>query len=134
MIPERSALVDFTRPYAAFRDALVLRADRAVSDPDRMSGYRLAVIEGSANLKFARTFPDSQTDRNLLSRAVRRGGVERVRRGLYVSRTGQFSHSEASPLDIAAAVAPDAPPGDYRLLVGVYDSATGERRAVSAGS
>lgn len=57
VIPERSALVDFTRPYAAFRDALVLRADRAVSDPDRMSGYRFAVIEGSANLKFARTFP-----------------------------------------------------------------------------
>lgn len=56
VIPERAALVDFTRPYAVFRDALVLRADRAVDTPEELDGYRIAVIAGSANLKFARTF------------------------------------------------------------------------------
>jgi len=56
----------------------------------------------------ARAFPDSQTDRNLLTRAVQRGGVERVRRGLYVSKTGPFSHTRTDPFDIANAVAADA--------------------------
>lgn len=56
VIPERAELVDFTEPYAVFRDALVLRADRAVKRPEEMSGYRVAVIAGSANLKFLRTF------------------------------------------------------------------------------
>lgn len=58
--------------------------------------------------EFARAFPDSQTDRNLLSRAVRSGRVERVRRGTYVSKTGQFAYAKASPFDVAAAVADDA--------------------------
>ncbi|MDR0625810.1 MAG: hypothetical protein LBG11_00900, partial [Bifidobacteriaceae bacterium] len=56
---------------------------------------------------FARVFPGSQTDRNLLSRAVGRGAVDRPRRGLYVSRSGRFAHSATDPLDVAAAVADD---------------------------
>jgi len=58
--------------------------------------------------EFARAFPDSQTDRNLLSRAVRNGRVERVRRGVYVSKIGPFSRTPADPLDITVAVADDA--------------------------
>lgn len=57
VIPERAALVDFTRPYAAFRDAIVLRADRWVPTPEALAGSRLAVIAGSANLAYVRTFP-----------------------------------------------------------------------------
>lgn len=57
---------------------------------------------------FAARFPGSQTDRNLLSRAVKRGGVDRVRRGLYVSKTGRFEGTTADPLDVALALAPDA--------------------------
>jgi len=58
--------------------------------------------------EFTRTFPDSVTDRNLLIRAVGNGRVDRVRRGVYVSRTGQFGHTEADPFDVAQAVAHDA--------------------------
>ncbi|HMR50107.1 MAG TPA: type IV toxin-antitoxin system AbiEi family antitoxin domain-containing protein [Arachnia sp.] len=58
--------------------------------------------------EFSRAFPNSQTDRNLLSRAVHSGKVERVRRGVYVSKTGPFSRTSASPFDIAEAVAGDA--------------------------
>jgi predicted transcriptional regulator of viral defense system len=57
---------------------------------------------------FRRAFGDSVTDHNLLARAVRRGRVERVRRGVYVSKIGQFSHRAADPLDVACAVADDA--------------------------
>ncbi len=58
--------------------------------------------------EFSRAFPDSQTDRNLLSRAVGNGRVERVRRGVYVSKVGPFIRMSADPFDIAAAVAEDA--------------------------
>ncbi|MEZ5085621.1 MAG: type IV toxin-antitoxin system AbiEi family antitoxin [Tessaracoccus sp.] len=58
--------------------------------------------------EFSLAFPGSQTDRNLLSRAVANKQVDRVRRGTYVSKTGQFSHSKASPFDVAVAVAEDA--------------------------
>jgi predicted transcriptional regulator of viral defense system len=57
---------------------------------------------------FEQVFPHSQTDRNLLSRAVRSGKVERVRRGLYVSRSGRFEGVRTSPLDVAAGVTDDA--------------------------
>ncbi len=56
VIPERAALVDFTVPYAAFRDALVLRAEHAGRGPGSLSGLRIAVIAGSANLQFLRGF------------------------------------------------------------------------------
>lgn len=58
--------------------------------------------------EFSRAFPDSQTDRNLLSRAVRNERVERVRRGVYVSKSGPFSRTPADPFEIAVAVAEDA--------------------------
>lgn len=58
--------------------------------------------------EFSRAFPDSQTDRNLLSRAVGNGRVERVRRGVYVSKVGPFSRTPADPFEIAGAVAEDA--------------------------
>lgn len=57
---------------------------------------------------FAVRFPGSQTDRNLLSRAVANGSVDKVRRGVYVSKTGRFVGVAADPFDVAVAVAADA--------------------------
>lgn len=58
--------------------------------------------------EFAEQFPGSQTDRNLLTRAVSNGTVDKVRRGTYVSKTGRFTGVRADPHDVAVAVAPDA--------------------------
>ena len=58
--------------------------------------------------EFSRAFRGSVTDRNLLARAVRSGAVDRVRHGVYVSKTGPFSRSQASPLDVVVATADDA--------------------------
>jgi len=57
---------------------------------------------------FRRAFPDSVTDRNLLVRAVGNGRVDRLRRGLYVSRAEAYLHAKASAFDIAAKAAGDA--------------------------
>jgi len=52
---------------------------------------------------------------NLLTRAVNKGSVDRVMRGVYVSRTGQFSQTEPDPYLVAEALAED--------VVMVYHSA-----------
>jgi predicted transcriptional regulator of viral defense system len=57
---------------------------------------------------FAARFSGSQTDRNLLTRAVAKGGVDKVRRGVYVSKVGRFAGAAIDPLDVALAVAADA--------------------------
>ncbi|MDR0481711.1 MAG: hypothetical protein LBH13_00900 [Cellulomonadaceae bacterium] len=57
--------------------------------------------------EFEVMFPNSQTDRNLLSRAVASGKVDKVRRGVYVSRTGRFEGSPVDPLQVAAASTDD---------------------------
>ncbi|MDR2567461.1 MAG: hypothetical protein LBC97_15660 [Bifidobacteriaceae bacterium] len=57
---------------------------------------------------FAAAFPGSVTDVNLLARATRSGAVDRVRQGLYVSKSGQFSGAQADPIYVAAAAADDA--------------------------
>jgi hypothetical protein len=51
----------------------------------------------------------------LLARAVKKGHADRVMRGVYVSRTGQFSEVEPDPYLVAAAVSHD--------VVMVYHSA-----------
>jgi predicted transcriptional regulator of viral defense system len=56
---------------------------------------------------FRRAFPGSRTDRNLLNRAVAAGRVGRPKRGLYTSRVGPFSRSQASPFDVASKAADD---------------------------
>lgn len=57
IIDERTAVVDFTDPYAVFDETvLVRRGDPARSAAD-LTGYRVAAIDGSANMKLARTFP-----------------------------------------------------------------------------
>ncbi|MFN0155946.1 MAG: substrate-binding periplasmic protein [Gaiella sp.] len=55
--PERRALADFTAPYAVFDESLVVRADNPASSPDELAGQRIGAIDGSTNMKLARTFP-----------------------------------------------------------------------------
>jgi len=58
--------------------------------------------------EFRRDFPGSVTDRNLLTRAIRAGKVDRLKRGLYVSKTGPFSRNLVNPLDVAVKASDDA--------------------------
>lgn len=55
--PERSALVDFTSPYAVFNETLVVRADDPARSADQLTGYKIGAIAGSTNMKLAETFP-----------------------------------------------------------------------------
>ncbi|WP_240422742.1 ABC transporter substrate-binding protein [Leucobacter sp. wl10] len=55
--PERSAQVDFTRPYAVFNETLVVRSGDPARSPERLAGYRIGAIAGSTNMKLAETFP-----------------------------------------------------------------------------
>lgn len=56
IIPERSALVDFTRPYAVFNESLVVRAGDPAKSPDDLDGYTIGAIAESTNMKLAETF------------------------------------------------------------------------------
>lgn len=51
---------------------------------------------------------EGRTAYNLLVRATKKGLVDRVRQGVYVSRSGRFSQEEPDPYLVAAAVSPDA--------------------------
>ncbi|GAA1892873.1 ABC transporter substrate-binding protein [Paeniglutamicibacter psychrophenolicus] len=56
IIPERQAVVDFTRPYAVFDETVLVRKDDPARTPADLVGYRVAAIDGSANMALARTF------------------------------------------------------------------------------
>ncbi|UNK45179.1 substrate-binding periplasmic protein [Arthrobacter sulfonylureivorans] len=57
IIPERQAVVDFTEPYAVFDETVLVRKGDPARSPNDLSGYRVAAIEGSANMRLASTFP-----------------------------------------------------------------------------
>jgi hypothetical protein len=58
--------------------------------------------------EFKAAFPGSVTDLNLLARAVRSGKVDRVRSGLFVSRSERFFDVEPPPFVIATKTVDDA--------------------------
>jgi predicted transcriptional regulator of viral defense system len=58
--------------------------------------------------EFKRELPVSATNTNLLSRAAASGKVERIRRGLYVSRSARFADTEPSSVVIASKSVDDA--------------------------
>ncbi|WP_231445025.1 substrate-binding periplasmic protein [Brevibacterium zhoupengii] len=60
IIPSRQAQVDFTRPYAVFNESVLVRAGDRATAPDHLGGYKVAAIEGSANMVLAETFPGAQ--------------------------------------------------------------------------
>jgi polar amino acid transport system substrate-binding protein len=55
--PERSALVDFTSPYAVFDESLLTRAGSEITSPADLAGKRVGAIAGSTNMTLAKTFP-----------------------------------------------------------------------------
>jgi polar amino acid transport system substrate-binding protein len=57
IIPERQAVVNFTDPYAVFDESVLVRKGDPARSPEDLAGYRVAAIEGSANMKLAVTFP-----------------------------------------------------------------------------
>ncbi|WP_245649972.1 substrate-binding periplasmic protein [Millisia brevis] len=60
VIPARLEVVDFARPYGVFHEGLLTRRGEAVPGPEHLAGRRIAAIEGSANERLARTFPDAE--------------------------------------------------------------------------
>jgi polar amino acid transport system substrate-binding protein len=56
IIPEREAVVDFTVPYAVFDETVLVRRGDPARTPADLVGYRIAAIEGSANMRLARRF------------------------------------------------------------------------------
>lgn len=87
----------YQAPRLLVRSAHVVQQRVAVAIQDFLVTHHVFTTA-----EFSRAFPNSQTDRNLLSRAVHSGKVERVRRGVYVSTADPFSRTSASPFDVAA--------------------------------
>ena len=60
IIPERAAVVDFTRPYAIFDETVLVRKGDPARSAVDLAGYRVGAIEGSANMRLARTFDGAE--------------------------------------------------------------------------
>lgn len=60
IIPSRVAQLDFTRPYAVFNESVLVRADDPARRPEDLRDYKVAAIEGSANMALAETFPGAE--------------------------------------------------------------------------
>jgi len=58
--PERERIVDFTRPYAVFDEAVITLPQTAVSSPEDLAGKRVLAIAGSTNLKLAESFEGAE--------------------------------------------------------------------------
>ena len=58
--PERERRFLYTRPYAVFDEAVVVRAGEAVAGPGDLAGRRVGAIAGSTNLALAQTFPGAE--------------------------------------------------------------------------
>ncbi len=57
MTAERSALVDFTHPYAVFNESVIVRAGDPARSAGDLGGYRIGAIANSTNMKLAENFP-----------------------------------------------------------------------------
>jgi polar amino acid transport system substrate-binding protein len=53
---ERSALVDFTRPYAVFHEGVLVRRGADIHGPEDLVARKVAAIENSTNMALAETF------------------------------------------------------------------------------
>jgi len=60
IIPERQAVVNFTEPYAVFDETVLVRKGDPARSAEDLAGYKVAAIEGSANMKLAVTFPGAE--------------------------------------------------------------------------
>ncbi|MGV9864061.1 substrate-binding periplasmic protein [Rhodococcus koreensis] len=57
---ERATMVDFTRPYAVFDEAVLVRAGDGITSPENLRGKRVLAIDGSTNMSLAQTFTGSE--------------------------------------------------------------------------
>lgn len=60
IISSRVAQLDFTRPYAIFNETVLVRSGDPARTPQDLAGYRVAAIEGSANMNLALTFEGAE--------------------------------------------------------------------------
>ncbi|GAA1854876.1 substrate-binding periplasmic protein [Brevibacterium marinum] len=60
IIPSRQEQVNFTRPYAVFNESVLVRAGDPATSAQTLGGYKVAAIEGSANMALAETFTGAQ--------------------------------------------------------------------------
>lgn len=81
IIPARQDLVDFSRPYAVFNESVLVRAGDPARSPDDLAGYRVAAIEGSANMLLAESFPQVEIVPFASSADVFGDMIEAVRSG-----------------------------------------------------
>ena len=61
IIASRLEQVDFTRPYAIFDESVLVRTGSGISTAAGLVGRRVAAIDGSANMRLARTFDGAVT-------------------------------------------------------------------------
>jgi polar amino acid transport system substrate-binding protein len=54
---ERREILEFTDPYAVFKESVVTRPDSSASAPEDLAGQRVLAIDGSTNMALAQTFP-----------------------------------------------------------------------------
>ena len=57
--PERSARVQFTRPYGVFNEAMLVRGDRSIDSPDDLAGMRVGGLADSTNLELAKAWREA---------------------------------------------------------------------------
>lgn len=57
--PERQKLVDFTRPYGLFDEAVLVRAESQVRSPQDLARCRVGGLADSTNIALVETFPDA---------------------------------------------------------------------------
>jgi polar amino acid transport system substrate-binding protein len=58
--PQRRRVFAFTRPYAVFDEAVLVRAGDTVVGPDDLHGRRVGAIAESTNMALARTFAGAE--------------------------------------------------------------------------
>ena len=82
---QRREVFDFSRPYAAFDEAVLVRSDSAITSLDGLRGSRVGAIAGSTNMRLAETFAageliafDGSSDDVFaeMIEAVRAGGID----------------------------------------------------------
>ncbi|MEO1404633.1 MAG: transporter substrate-binding domain-containing protein [Cyanobacteria bacterium J06635_1] len=58
--PERQQILNFTRPYGLFDEAVLVKADSAISSPNDLSGKRVGGLADSTNIALVEGFSDAE--------------------------------------------------------------------------
>jgi polar amino acid transport system substrate-binding protein len=132
----RSEIVSFTRPYAVFDEAVLVRRGCGIAGPEDLVGKRVLAIDGSTNIALARTFagaevlPFAATGDDVLGdlvAAVRSGEVDAV----VDDEVALQPLLTADDLDIAFSM-PTA--NKWAIAVGKHDRTTWEMLDAALGA